>query len=139
MIQKPLYFSFSPDSHPLFFIIALTIPINILKEGLQNQKRTNLNTLYQERDKKRRKNKFSPDSNAFKGKTKKNVGRWSFSLVERCSIIIKNRINLYPNEYTPKMYLIEKTATFDKWLRKLKDLRAKAKILLRIKKVTNLL
>ncbi|MBU6158926.1 MAG: type II toxin-antitoxin system RelE/ParE family toxin [Bacteroidetes bacterium] len=33
------------------------------------------------------------------------------------------------------MYLIEKTVTFDKWLRKLKDLRAKAKILLRIQKL----
>lgn len=30
------------------------------------------------------------------------------------------------------MYLIEKTAEFDKWLRKLNDLRAKAKILIRI-------
>ena len=33
------------------------------------------------------------------------------------------------------MYLIEKTAEFDKWLRKLKDLRAKAKILVRIQKL----
>ena len=33
------------------------------------------------------------------------------------------------------MYLIEKTDEFDKWLRKLKDLRAKAKILLRIQKL----
>lgn len=33
------------------------------------------------------------------------------------------------------MYFIEKTDEFDKWLRKLKDLRAKAKILLRIQKV----
>lgn len=30
------------------------------------------------------------------------------------------------------MYFIEKTAEFDKWLRRLKDLRAKAKILFRI-------
>jgi len=44
---------------------------------------------------------------------------------------------LYPNEYTPIMYFIEKTAAFDKWLRKLKDLRAKAKILLRIQKLEN--
>ncbi|HYX05393.1 MAG TPA: type II toxin-antitoxin system RelE/ParE family toxin [Bacteroidales bacterium] len=35
------------------------------------------------------------------------------------------------------MYLIEKTEQFDKWLRKLKDLRAKAKILFRIQKIEN--
>jgi putative addiction module killer protein len=35
------------------------------------------------------------------------------------------------------MYKIEKTNDFDKWLRKLKDLRAKAKILLRIQKIDN--
>lgn len=33
------------------------------------------------------------------------------------------------------MYFIEKTIEFDKWLRKLKDLRAKAKILFRIQKL----
>ncbi len=33
------------------------------------------------------------------------------------------------------MFLIEKTEEFDKWLRKLKDLRAKAKILFRIQKI----
>jgi putative addiction module killer protein len=33
------------------------------------------------------------------------------------------------------MYRIEKTAEFDKWLRKLKDLRAKAIILFRIQKM----
>ena len=33
------------------------------------------------------------------------------------------------------MYFIEKTIEFDKWLIKLKDLRAKAKILFRIQKV----
>lgn len=33
------------------------------------------------------------------------------------------------------MYFIEKTVEFDKWLRKLKDLRAKAKILFRIQKI----
>lgn len=33
------------------------------------------------------------------------------------------------------MKFIEKTAEFDKWLRKLKDLRAKAKILFRIQKI----
>lgn len=35
------------------------------------------------------------------------------------------------------MYIIEKSDEFDKWLRKLKDLRAKAKILFRIQKVEN--
>ncbi|WP_423129831.1 type II toxin-antitoxin system RelE/ParE family toxin [Gaoshiqia sp. Z1-71] len=35
------------------------------------------------------------------------------------------------------MYIIEKTDDFDKWLRKLKDLRAKAKILFRIQKIEN--
>jgi putative addiction module killer protein len=33
------------------------------------------------------------------------------------------------------MYTLEKTDEFDKWLRKLKDLRAKAKILFRIQKI----
>lgn len=35
------------------------------------------------------------------------------------------------------MFKIEKTDDFDKWLRKLKDLRAKAKILFRIQKIEN--
>lgn len=35
------------------------------------------------------------------------------------------------------MFFIEKTAEFDKWLKKLKDLRAKAKILFRIQKLEN--
>jgi putative addiction module killer protein len=35
------------------------------------------------------------------------------------------------------MYFIEKTVEFDKWLRKLKDLRAKSKILFRIQKIEN--
>ncbi|MDX9905681.1 MAG: type II toxin-antitoxin system RelE/ParE family toxin [Bacteroidales bacterium] len=35
------------------------------------------------------------------------------------------------------MYNIEKTEEFDKWIRKLKDHRAKAKILFRIQKVEN--
>lgn len=35
------------------------------------------------------------------------------------------------------MYFIEKTEAFDKWLRKLKDLRAKAIILFRIQKLEN--
>lgn len=42
---------------------------------------------------------------------------------------------MYPNEYTQQMYNIEKTEEFDKWLRKLNDLRAKAKILFRIQKI----
>lgn len=33
------------------------------------------------------------------------------------------------------MYLVEKTEQFDRWFRKLKDIRAKANILLRIKKI----
>jgi len=33
------------------------------------------------------------------------------------------------------MYAIEKTEAFDKWLRKLKDQRAKAKILFRIQRI----
>ncbi len=33
------------------------------------------------------------------------------------------------------MFQIEKTAEFDKWLRKLKDLKAKAKILFRLQKL----
>ena len=35
------------------------------------------------------------------------------------------------------MFIIEKTDEFDKWLRKLKDLRAKAKIIFRIQKIEN--
>jgi putative addiction module killer protein len=35
------------------------------------------------------------------------------------------------------MFFIEKTTEFDKWLRKLNDLKAKAKILLRILKLEN--
>lgn len=35
------------------------------------------------------------------------------------------------------MYFIEKTDQFDKWLRKLKDLKAKAKILFRIQRLEN--
>ena len=42
---------------------------------------------------------------------------------------------MYPNEYTLKMYFIEKTIEFDKWFRKLKDLRARARILFRIQKL----
>ncbi len=33
------------------------------------------------------------------------------------------------------MFFIEKTSEFDKWLRKLKDLKAKAKILIRIQQI----
>lgn len=35
------------------------------------------------------------------------------------------------------MYFIEKTTQFDKWLRELKDLKARAKILFRIQKIEN--
>lgn len=35
------------------------------------------------------------------------------------------------------MYLIEKTLEFDKWLRKLNDLRTKAKILMHLQKLEN--
>ncbi|WP_273566457.1 type II toxin-antitoxin system RelE/ParE family toxin [Maribacter halichondriae] len=35
------------------------------------------------------------------------------------------------------MFFIEKTIEFDKWLRKLKDFKAKAKILFRIQKIEN--
>ncbi|MCH6235029.1 type II toxin-antitoxin system RelE/ParE family toxin [Cognataquiflexum rubidum] len=35
------------------------------------------------------------------------------------------------------MFFVEKTSEFDKWLRKLKDLKAKAKILFRIQKIEN--
>lgn len=35
------------------------------------------------------------------------------------------------------MFFIEKTTEFDKWLKKLNDLKAKAKILLRIQKLEN--
>ncbi len=35
------------------------------------------------------------------------------------------------------MYFIEKTIEFDNWLKKLKDLRAKAKILWRLQKLEN--
>lgn len=42
---------------------------------------------------------------------------------------------MYPSEYNCEIYYIEKTTEFDKWLRKLKDIRAKAKILFRIQKL----
>ena len=35
------------------------------------------------------------------------------------------------------MFLIKKTVEFDKWLRKIRDIRAKAKILIRIQKLEN--
>ena len=35
------------------------------------------------------------------------------------------------------MYFIEKTTEFDKWFKKLNDLRAKAKILMRLQKLEN--
>lgn len=44
---------------------------------------------------------------------------------------------MYPGEYIGQMYFIEKSIEFDKWLKRLKDLRAKAKILFRIQKIVN--
>ena len=44
---------------------------------------------------------------------------------------------MYPNEYNLIMYFIEKTTEFDKWIKKLNDLRAKAKILFRLQKLEN--
>ena len=42
---------------------------------------------------------------------------------------------MYPSEDNVQMYQIEKTAEFDKWLRKLQDMRAKAIILVRLQKI----
>jgi len=38
---------------------------------------------------------------------------------------------------TIRIFFIEKTTEFDKWLRRLKDLKAKARILFRIQKIEN--
>ena len=43
---------------------------------------------------------------------------------------------MYPSRYT-WMLFIKKTSEFDKWFTKLKDLKAKAKILFRIQKIEN--
>jgi len=43
--------------------------------------------------------------------------------------------NVYPNGYIWSVYEIIKTDEFDKWLRKLRDKRALAKILLRIQRI----
>ena len=45
---------------------------------------------------------------------------------------------MYPNEYIRYVYEILKTDEFDKWLRKLRDKRAVAKILLRIQRIQEL-
>ena len=45
---------------------------------------------------------------------------------------------MYPNEYIRNVYEILKTDEFDKWLRKLRDKRAVAKILLRIQRIQEL-
>jgi len=42
---------------------------------------------------------------------------------------------MYPNRYIITMFSIQKTTQFDNWLRKLKDIRAKVKILSRLKSV----
>lgn len=44
---------------------------------------------------------------------------------------------IYIQLNTVKVYFIEKTEELNKWLKKLKDLRAKAKILIRIQKLEN--
>ena len=45
---------------------------------------------------------------------------------------------MYPNEYIRYVYEILKTDEFHKWLRKLRDKRAVAKILLRIQRIQEL-
>jgi len=45
---------------------------------------------------------------------------------------------VYPNGYISTVYEILKTDEFDKWLRKLRDKRAGAKILLRIQRIQEL-
>jgi len=50
------------------------------------------------------------------------------------NIIQKLYLNLYPSRYNAYVF-IEKTTEFDKWLKKLKDFKAKAKILFRIQKL----
>lgn len=49
----------------------------------------------------------------------------------------KDYVYLYPVRYNGDMYFIEKTIEFDKWIRKLKDLKARAKILFRLQKIEN--
>jgi len=41
---------------------------------------------------------------------------------------------VYPSEYIIVMYTIVKSDTFDDWLKSLRDVRAKAKIIVRIKR-----
>ena len=50
--------------------------------------------------------------------------------------VTKNTVILYPCRYN-HMYFIEKTFEFDKWLKNLKDVKAKARILFRIQKIEN--
>ena len=49
--------------------------------------------------------------------------------------MIKLLDKMYPNGYICNVYEILKTDEFDKWLRKLRDKRAVAKILLRIQRI----
>ena len=49
-------------------------------------------------------------------------------------IYSKFLLKLYPSRYS-LIFFIEKTNEFDKWLKKLKDFKAKAKILFRIQKL----
>ena len=68
-----------------------------------------------------------------------DVGRHFGKKTAKKNIFIKLNPNillhLYPNEYNKIMCFIEKTSGFDRWFRKLKDLRAKAKILIRVQKL----
>lgn len=53
---------------------------------------------------------------------------------KQTEFIRKNYLTLYPNRYNI-MFFIERTSEFDKWLKKLRDLKAKSKILFRIQKL----
>ena len=43
---------------------------------------------------------------------------------------------MYPREYTPDVFEIHRTDEFDEWLRRLRDRRARARILTRIARLT---
>ena len=53
---------------------------------------------------------------------------------KQTEFIRKNYLTLYPNRYNI-MFFIERTSEFDKRLKKLRDLKAKSKILFRIQKL----
>jgi len=51
-------------------------------------------------------------------------------------LLINSKKTIFVSEWIHiVMFFIEKTSEFDKWLRKLKDLKAKAKILFRLQKI----